>query len=366
MGLSCRRGALLVAGLLLSLPLAEGAVRLRARLQRVSVEEARRRYLGRGSTDPAFLPHPSLGRALRPGACFVHRNYLDLEVPWRINALGYRGEEIALPKPPGRTRVLCLGASTTFCGENPDGKTYPDVLGRRLREARPDLDVEAVNAGVPAYTSVETVIDFSLRGQTLEPDLVVLYHGVNDVNAALAPGFRPDYSHWRPLPRGDSRGIEALFEKSLLYLALFHRDRARDLEGQAASLPEAPPEAIAAFGRNTATVAALARARGAKVVVGTFAEAIDLYPEMFGERALFHGLPRPAVEPFRRTLARFNEELRAAAPREGFLLVDLAARLPRTKAVFYDWLHWTDEGCAEVGRFFAEAILAAGLLPPGR
>ena len=31
-----------------------------------------------------------------------------------INALGFRGPEIALRKPPGTCRIVCLGDSTTF------------------------------------------------------------------------------------------------------------------------------------------------------------------------------------------------------------------------------------------------------------
>ncbi|HET6201232.1 MAG TPA: SGNH/GDSL hydrolase family protein [Planctomycetota bacterium] len=361
-----RRLPLVLGGLLASIPLAETAVRVRARVQGFTIEEARLRYLGRGSTDPVYVPHPYLARALRPGAVFEYRNYLGDVVPWRINSSGYRGDEVASPKPPGRFRVVCLGASTTFGGENPDGKTYPDVLGRLLREARPGVDLETVNAGVPGYTSIETLIDFALRGQALEPDLVVLYHGVNDVPALLTPGFRPDYAHWRPLPPREPEGLDAFLQKSLLWLALVHRERAHPPKREATPLPEPPPKALEAFARHTSTIAALARARGAKVVLATFAEAIDVYPEMAAERALFAGLPHPAADAYRRTLASLNEGLRATAGREGLLLVDLAARLPRNKKIFYDWLHWTDEGCAEVARILAEEIVAAGLLPPGR
>ncbi len=341
-------------------------MRLRVRLQGYTAAEARLRYLGMGSTNPVYDPHPILGRAFRPGARFVHRSYLGQEIPWRINASGYRGEEIATPKPSGRFRILCLGASTTFCGENPEGKTYPDILARLLREARPGLDVEPVNAGVPGYTAVETVIDFALRAQALEPDLVIVYHGVNDVNPALAPGFRPDYAHWRPFPRGEARGIDALLERSFLYLALRQRVRSRAPARSLPPLADAPPEAVEALGRHTASLSTLAKARGAKLVVATFAHAIDVYPEMAEEQVLFLGMPHPAADSFRRTIARFNDELRATAAREGSLLVDLAARMPRSRETYYDWPHWTDEGCAKAASILAEEILAAGLVPPAR
>ena len=71
------------------------------------------------------------------------------ELAFAVNSLGLRGPEPAVPKPPGVTRLICLGDSSTFglWQAEPPGfrfEGYPDAL--RL-SAPSHLDV--INAGVP-------------------------------------------------------------------------------------------------------------------------------------------------------------------------------------------------------------------------
>ena len=50
-----------------------------------------------------------------------------------INSLGFRGEEITAKKPSNTIRIVCLGASTTFCGEVNDEEAWPYRLQEKLR-----------------------------------------------------------------------------------------------------------------------------------------------------------------------------------------------------------------------------------------
>ena len=55
----------------------------------------------------------------------ITRSHLFGEL--RINARGFRGDEVIVPKPEGIVRVVCLGDSSSGCG-------WPPVsLGRRTR-----------------------------------------------------------------------------------------------------------------------------------------------------------------------------------------------------------------------------------------
>jgi lysophospholipase L1-like esterase len=117
-------------------------------------------------------------RRYRPGASF------PLAKPGgaqhlRINAEGFRGPEIARPKPPGTVRVACIGASTTAQGPEDDA-TYPARLEAKLRQRFPGLPLEVLNLGVSATWS-----DYWLeRSDTLfalEPDVLVQYDGINDI-----------------------------------------------------------------------------------------------------------------------------------------------------------------------------------------
>jgi len=353
-----KRLAVALAAAIAVLALAEAGLRVRARSQGIPFEEAWRRYTGRGVTDPVYVAHPYLGRAHRPSFEFRYRSEIfDREVLWRFNSFGYRGPEIEIPKPPGRVRVLCVGGSTTFGGENPEEATYPALLQAALRERSPEADIEVVNAGVAGYTSVESVVDFALRGLDLEPDLVILYHGVNDVPAALTPRFKSDYSHWTPPHRRVPGGVPTLPERSLLLLTVrWKLERPAAAEADAPLLEAPPPEAIAAFERNTRTVARLAKSRRARVVLPSFAERIHLYPDLASEKPLYAGKAHPSAEAFRRTIAAFNEVLRRVAEEESALHPDLQALLPDSKDAFLDWMHLTDAGNAAMAALLAAAI----------
>jgi lysophospholipase L1-like esterase len=103
----------------------------------------------------------------------------------RINALGFRGEEIARRKPRGTLRIVCIGDSTTF-GVWRDSPMiirfavdYPASLQRRLR-AEGDQRVEVVNAGVLGYTTAEGLALYLSRVLELDPDVVTVRLGNND------------------------------------------------------------------------------------------------------------------------------------------------------------------------------------------
>jgi lysophospholipase L1-like esterase len=96
-----------------------------------------------------------------------------------INAQGLRGPEIG-KKQQGEIRILCLGESTTFGIKVDQGRDYPHVLESLLRKQFPERNITVINAGVVAYSSYQSWQFLLKRGLRLEPDIVVLYHEVND------------------------------------------------------------------------------------------------------------------------------------------------------------------------------------------
>ena len=73
-----------------------------------------------------------------------------------------------------------------------------------LREARPDLDVEVVNAGVPSYTTAESLANLAYRIVDLEPDMIVVYHAVNDYRTRVYSNYDPAYFHYRKVWDGSA------------------------------------------------------------------------------------------------------------------------------------------------------------------
>jgi tetratricopeptide (TPR) repeat protein len=81
-------------------------------------------------------------------------------------------ERFAVPKPPGRFRVFCLGGSTTVGYPYSPQQAWPRVLERSLRELFPERDIEVINVAGQSYGSGRVLS--LLRGIVkYQPNLVV-------------------------------------------------------------------------------------------------------------------------------------------------------------------------------------------------
>jgi hypothetical protein len=307
-----------------------------------------------------YRGHAYLNTAPREGgeaAVFGKRATLD--------RLGYRSPERPRAKPPGVARVLLSGGSTTFDVLAPDdAATWPRLLETRLRSGgRP---VEVWTAGFPGWTSQENVISLAIRDLDLTPDLAVLYQGINDLQPASHQPFDAMYEHGHAELARRALGLElpapSWLGRSLLV------EKLRDLGGKPAdpwSALSGPArerreriseEGIAAFERNVRSYAALARSRGAKVLLVTqpvriraasrdadLAYLAGWYPEL-----------RPTAVP--RELERLNDVLRKLAGEGIGDLVDAAQEISWEDADFGDPMHYADPGRRKLMEYLAPRI----------
>jgi lysophospholipase L1-like esterase len=118
------------------------------------------------------------------------------------NNLGYAGTRpLAREKAPGVLRIYCVGGSTGEQGslEQSDGTDdWPAQVQLLCDQEFGAGAVEVINAGASGYTSAESLAEFMFRGTALAPDIMLIYHGVNDAwQVQLLQGFQSDYSHAR-------------------------------------------------------------------------------------------------------------------------------------------------------------------------
>ncbi len=95
------------------------------------------------------------------------------------NNAGFRDRDVVLPKPAGVFRIVCIGGSTTEEGNTVD-TTYPNIMERKLSEVFGATVIDVVNAGIcgmDTCTERRRIDDYL----ALEPDLLLLYVGVNDL-----------------------------------------------------------------------------------------------------------------------------------------------------------------------------------------
>lgn len=271
---------------------------------------------------------PSLER--QPGAQGQQRS---------SNALGFRGRQVETPKPDGRYRIVCLGGSTTYSDLVDDDETYPVHLERLLRERRPDLDIEVVNAGVPSYTSAESLANLVFRCVDLEPDAIVLYQAANDLRTRGYANYDDSYFHFRRVWDGS---LDDPTESDMQELAgginrYIQHDRP---ESDASYRELVRRSGTGAYRRNLESIVGVARIHGSEPVFVTF--LIDHDHEW-------------ADEARTEAIAEYNRVMAAVAAEHDVALVDLAERMDH-EGMFGDPVHMNAAGTLEKARVVADGM----------
>lgn len=111
-----------------------------------------------------------------------------------FNSAGWRDVEHMLLKPPETYRILGLGDSYLY-GQ---GVRFEDVcltkLGEELNDAGLDGSIEVINTGISAMNTGHHLDVLAHRGWHYDPDLVILFFVLNDVEIDLeAPGPKVEF-----------------------------------------------------------------------------------------------------------------------------------------------------------------------------
>lgn len=139
---------------------------------------------------------------------FEYRKHARVSPHWWTNNVGFRDDDVILPRPHGVFRIACVGGSTTEEGYT-NGTTYPNQLEKRLQTAFSSASIEVINCGVVGLDSLgekRRALDFAL----LEPNLVIHYNAVNDICHALMPMWEQEAERFWPAWRLNLRKSEFL------------------------------------------------------------------------------------------------------------------------------------------------------------
>ena len=320
-----------------------------------------------------YRPHHYLGYVLGENyASAVNRH----------NSLGFRGEDIELKKPPGEFRIACLGGSTTYTtGVYDYRESFPYLLERELIAAGYD-HVRVINAGTPNYSSFETLLNYQLRIDSLEPDLIIVYHGVNELKTRYVwppekykrdnSGYRaprliyddgsdwPESTAWRILSirlgwRSPSGGPEGFyFQKPDSHPRVrekIHRTQDTEWYNEVRQALAANPPVY--FRRNIENLVALAESHGVQVVLVTFVHSeFPIGPAL-----------APAEAEFDAALDDQNQQLRDICLGTDAILYDFAAEFPRDVEYFVGRTHVNAAGAALKAKKHAAFIIEQELIP---
>jgi len=366
----------------------------------VIIEAFSRVYLNSLASKESFRKYASLkqlqkryGLAYTESGMYSFHRYLGYyptpnyrKGPNKHNSLGFRGEEISALKPDGEFRIVCLGGSTTYTAMIKDYQlTYPYLLEKELN-TRNYKNVRVVNAGASAYSSWESLINFQFRVLDLDPDMIIVYHGINDIHARLV---------WPPEAyKGDNSGSKSvtfsrIFMPSILeYSTLFrffmiragwvtpHYTLSRtfdqrhytsfsgmfDRQKRKGAYPSGIFKRTSAFKmlkinrpryfeRNIENIIEIAKQKKVIAVLATFAYS-----------GLFKDEPRVSSPEYVFAYGEMNGVLKELAKHLDVHLFDFYAAFPKEHRYYIDGRHVSVEGSKLKAKLFADYIITTGLL----
>lgn len=283
---------------------------------------------------------------LNPGIFF-----LSDESPCRINSLGFRGEEVSTSKPVHTFRICCLGDSCTFGLKVKEEEAYPACLQKCLSE-RGAQKFQVVNCGVPGYSSFQGLIQLKTRILGLDPDLITLYFGFNDMTPAVKYSDREAHAWEQSLPAR----ILAFFSGLRIFQLAFKTVKGKDRE----SPPKdgtPPPRAKRRvspkdFLSNVSAILESAGGKGIKVIL--------LASPLSSEG----GKPARILDKrYNRTL-RYLADSQARIPGAGIALVDLPRILSGLEngQFFLDPVHPSPAGHRIIAKRLMEKMEEMGIL----
>ena len=290
-----------------------------------------------------------------------------------VNAHGFRGDEIASRKPPNTFRVFILGGSTVLSRDVAFEKSHARILEKLLNARHGGMRIEVLNGGDDWHTSEHSLIKYLFNIKDFDPDLIIVWHGINDLHRSFAPPefasppVRADYSHFYgpisrmvfnhfdrspPVVNLESVDCRAISDRllSLFFSDLTAHKERRGPCTQRIEITSFP--SLGAFRRNMASLVTAARSDGVRVVIASqpflYREGLDADELaslwMAQQFCRVEGYKCPSVRSMASGMKQFNEATRAVAMHAVVPFVDLAARVPQSKKYLRDDCHYTEEG----------------------
>jgi lysophospholipase L1-like esterase len=272
----------------------------------------------------------------------------------RINALGFRGPEIA-PDKADRFRIVALGESQTFAPTLRDGeRPWPELLqGLFDKHASCGRPVEVVNAGTEAYTLEDNLERMRRDVLPLKPDLVLSTHGMNGL---LALGLR---QMAEPSEPGVRPRASALIGRAVLTMERALHDWRKRGAPRLAEPPPLSDNALLAsrYAKAYLSLIALGRESGVPVALATSSLAVNESSPR--EVKDFYGDVFKPIDDIIAANAAHNRMVSLIALKTGAPLIDMTAGVDGVwdDDLFLDIVHFTERGNERVAEKMFEALL---------
>jgi lysophospholipase L1-like esterase len=308
------------------------------------------------------------------------------------NNMGFRGGSLRVPKPAGEYRIFLIGGSSAETLYLDDNDALNSVLQKELGERLPDdIEAKVYNAGKSGDATPDHISMLVHRIVHLEPDLVIVFAGINDLSRSI---YKYDYLHYveetpdegeRDYPALKFLATELQIARRIFYMKhrITPRTETEALEeirpktnyGELVELCKSAPVSDDmpgvdpdSFRDNLKTIIGIARAHGVRLLLmtqqTTWNSAVD--PEARDRHwMLLKGGVAYREDLMDEALGSLNDVTRELAEEFSVPLYDLAVSIPKSLEYFYDDVHFNVKGSRTAGRELALLILDLDLIQPG-
>jgi len=185
----------------------------------------------------------------------------------------FRSDRVIAKKPASALRIVCLGDSVTFGYRvpvvwpdkpqeyDPEWLPFPMLLEKHLRAANPSQEIEVIAMAVPGYTSHQGLAWLRRDVDFLQPDLLVVSFGWNDVSFSDAADRDAIRTNWYAV------GTRWLIDRSQAFAHTTRWLRSGRQEQASPARRPVPRVSDQEFVNNIRAIVTIARARSAGVIV---------------------------------------------------------------------------------------------------
>lgn len=308
------------------------------------------------------------------------------ENTFSTNNMGFRGDDLHAPKPVREYRIFMVGGSTTECFYLDDSQAIHRVLQDALKRKFQAIEVKVYNAGKSGDGLPDHISMIVHRIVHLQPDMIVVFAGVNDLTRAI---YHYDYLHYvaerrqqvslltmldsastefqigrrvhslmgRIAPQQPAQTLEQIPQLSN------YREKVRLRKSVAVSemRPRVDPEA---YRLNLTTIVGILHAHGIQPVFMTQPSTWNSDDQTIKEwQWMLYRFGTTYRDGFMdEALETLNGVMRQISTRFGVPLLDLARQMPKTSAFFYDDVHFNVQGARFAGEGLARLLLTQNLV----
>jgi lysophospholipase L1-like esterase len=302
------------------------------------------------------------------------------------NNRGFRGDEMTVPKPVDEFRIFMVGGSTTECLYLDDSKAVTRVLQEELGKHAPaGMQVRVYGAGKSGDASDDHISIIAHRIAHLEPDMIILFSGINDLTRSINDY---DYLHYpRELPAQKAPLLPALATESQLARRVYYlfsnlpadvfpstalplHSQYKESVRQCQSMPATerrPKLDPTPYANNLRTIAGVAKTHGIRLIFMTQQTtwgSTDDPTAKDWQWVICRSGERYREDFMAEGLEVLNNEMRGVAKENSLPLYDLAKTMPKTLEFFYDDVHFNNRGAFVAGTELAALILEGQMLSP--